>query len=149
MCVSLYLIEFLYFFFFFSIQNLNFNSYFLESADKIGYFFEKDALDENGELLVDSSLALNKAGHALHRVHPTFEECTYDEKVANVCRALGLRNPVVVQSMYIYKNPGIGGEGIQANRKVHELNGLLLSSVCQPFLPLRITWRIFNRSPQF
>ncbi|VVC25454.1 Hypothetical protein CINCED_3A010961 [Cinara cedri] len=87
-----------------------FNSYFLESAEKIGYFFEKDALDDNGQLLMDQSLALNKVGHALHRLHPVFEKCTYSEKVASVCRALGLVKPVVPQSMYIYKNPGVGSE---------------------------------------
>ncbi|VVC25452.1 Phytanoyl-CoA dioxygenase [Cinara cedri] len=95
---------------FISSQKQVFNSYFLESAEKIGYFFEKNVLDDNGQLLVDSSLALNKVGHALHRLHPVFEECTYTEKVISVCRALGLINPVVSQSMYIYKNPGVGGE---------------------------------------
>lgn len=89
------------------------NDYFIESADKISYFYEKDALDENGALMIDSSLALNKAGHALHRLHPVFEAFTYNDKVATICRALGLVKPVVMQSMYIYKNPGVGSEGIQ------------------------------------
>lgn len=88
------------------------DDYFIESADKISFFYEKAALDDDGRLLVDASLALNKVGHALHRLHPTFEACTYGDKVANVCRALGLTKPVVPQSMYIYKNPGIGGEVI-------------------------------------
>lgn len=92
------------------IQNKN--NYFFESSEKISYFFEKYALDDNGQFLVDSSLALNKVGHALHRLHPTFEACTYTEKVASVCQALGLVKPVVSQSMYIYKNPGVGSEGI-------------------------------------
>jgi len=87
------------------------DNYFIESADKISFFYEKAALDDRGRLLVDASLALNKVGHALHRLNPTFEACTYDNKVANVCRALGLVKPVVAQSMYIYKNPGVGGEG--------------------------------------
>lgn len=88
------------------------DDYFMDSADKISFFYEKAALDNDGRLLVDASLALNKVGHALHRLHPTFEACTYSDKVTNVCRALGLRKPVVPQSMYIYKNPGVGGEVI-------------------------------------
>lgn len=87
------------------------DEYFMESADKIGYFYEKSALDGDGELLVDASLALNKVGHALHRLHPVFERCTYSGRVRDVCRALGMVKPVVPQSMYIYKNPGIGSEG--------------------------------------
>ncbi|XP_050542248.1 uncharacterized protein LOC126906052 isoform X2 [Daktulosphaira vitifoliae] len=86
------------------------NKYFMESSDNIGYFYEKDALDNNGDLMIDQSLALNKVGHALHRLNPIFEVYTYSEKVISVCRALGLIQPVVAQSMYIYKNPGIGGE---------------------------------------
>lgn len=35
-------------------------TYFLESASKIGYFYEKDALDDNGNLLVDKCVSLNK-----------------------------------------------------------------------------------------
>jgi len=87
------------------------DDYFIESADKISFFYEKAALDDDGRLLVDYSLALNKVGHALHRLHPTFEACTYSDKVTNVCRSLGLSKPVVPQSMYIYKNPGVGGQG--------------------------------------
>ncbi|KAE9527676.1 hypothetical protein AGLY_012749 [Aphis glycines] len=86
------------------------DDYFIESADKICFFYEKAALDDDGRLLVDASLALNKVGHALHRLHPTFEACTYSDKVTNVCRSLGLSKPVVPQSMYIYKNPGVGGQ---------------------------------------
>lgn len=83
----------------------------MDSADNISYFYEKDALNKNGDLLVKSSLAPNKVGHALHRLHPTFATYTYNDKVISVCRALGLVKPVVLQSMYIYKNPGIGSEG--------------------------------------
>lgn len=83
----------------------------MDSADKVSHFYEKDALDENGDSLVNASLALNKVGHALHRLHPTFERCTYNDKVISICRALGLVKPVVLQSMYIYKNPGVGSEG--------------------------------------
>lgn len=38
----------------------NKEDYFLESGDKVRFFFESDALDENGKLLVDPTVALNK-----------------------------------------------------------------------------------------
>ncbi|XP_055524536.1 phytanoyl-CoA dioxygenase domain-containing protein 1 [Wyeomyia smithii] len=84
--------------------------YFIESGDKVRYFFEEGAVDENGELLVDPSVALNKVGHALHTEHPTFSKVTFSNRVKEVCWQLGFQKPAVAQSMYIFKNPGVGGE---------------------------------------
>lgn len=86
------------------------DKYFLESNDKIHYFLEVGATNDEGKLIVDPNLALNKVGHALHYLHPLFRCYTYSERVKHVCRKLGFQQPAVVQSMYIYKNPGIGGE---------------------------------------
>ncbi|XP_026758592.2 phytanoyl-CoA dioxygenase domain-containing protein 1 [Galleria mellonella] len=86
------------------------DKYFLESNDKISYFFEVDALDSDGKLTVDPSISLNKVGHALHLLHPIFRCYTYSDRVKLVCHQLGFKEPAVVQSMYIYKNPGLGGE---------------------------------------
>lgn len=38
----------------------NREEYFLNSSDKVRYFFEDGALDENGNLLVEATKALNK-----------------------------------------------------------------------------------------
>lgn len=95
-----------------SESNQNRENYFLESGDKIRYFFEKDAVGQEGELLVDPLHALNKVGHALHTDHPTFNKFTFSNRVKEICWQLGYRRPAVPQSMYIYKNPGIGGEVI-------------------------------------
>ncbi|KAJ2954510.1 hypothetical protein O0L34_g2793 [Tuta absoluta] len=89
------------------------DTYFLESNDKIRYFFETDAVGEDGQLKVDPSVSLNKVGHALHLLQPIFRCYTYSDRVKAVCQQLGLRVPAVVQSMYIYKNPGIGGEVVE------------------------------------
>ncbi|XP_075991043.1 phytanoyl-CoA dioxygenase domain containing 1 [Anticarsia gemmatalis] len=86
--------------------------YFMKSNDKISYFFEDSALDANGDIVVDPKFCLNKIGHALHLLHPIFRCYTYSERVKTVCRELGFRVPCVAQSMYIYKNPGVGGEVI-------------------------------------
>ncbi|XP_046996695.1 phytanoyl-CoA dioxygenase domain-containing protein 1 homolog [Schistocerca americana] len=88
----------------------NKDKYFLESSDKVSYFFENGAVDESGKLLVDAKVSLNKVGHALHLLHPTFEKYTFSNKVKETCWQLGFSEPVIVQSMYIYKNPGVGSE---------------------------------------
>lgn len=41
----------------------NREEYFLNSSDKIRYFFEDGALDDSGNLLVDPLIALNKASY--------------------------------------------------------------------------------------
>ncbi|XP_044014427.1 phytanoyl-CoA dioxygenase isoform X2 [Aphidius gifuensis] len=84
--------------------------YFIDSANKISYFFEKDALEENGKLKVDPRVALNKVGHALGWLHPTFKQITFDERIKEVAFQLDFQEPALCQSMYIYKNPGIGSE---------------------------------------
>ncbi|XP_039201041.1 phytanoyl-CoA dioxygenase domain-containing protein 1 isoform X4 [Crotalus tigris] len=92
--------------------------YFLNSGDKIRFFFEKGVFDEKGDFLVAKEKSVNKIGHALHAYDPVFKQMTHAVKVQALARNLGLENPVVVQSMYIFKSPpplilqqpGIGGE---------------------------------------
>ena len=67
------------------------DSYFLDSGDKIRYFFEvnnntmlsyeenkkklkTDAFNEAGELQLDKHSSLNKIGHALHYLNPVFRQ---------------------------------------------------------------------------
>ncbi|XP_064644861.1 phytanoyl-CoA dioxygenase domain-containing protein 1-like [Lineus longissimus] len=88
----------------------NDNDYFINSADKIRFFFEKGALDERGNLQVDKSRSLNKIGHALHVLNPEFKRVTFSDRVKNIARKMEFKNPAVIQSMAIFKQPGIGGE---------------------------------------
>ncbi|XP_055330091.1 phytanoyl-CoA dioxygenase domain-containing protein 1 homolog [Paramacrobiotus metropolitanus] len=84
------------------------DEYFLTSNDKIRFFFEPKAVDQDGNLTVPKSRSVNKIGHALAWLEPVFKKITFGEKVKDVCRQLGHKDPRVVQSMYIFKNPVIG-----------------------------------------
>jgi phytanoyl-CoA hydroxylase len=86
------------------------DGYFLGSDNTIRCFFEEEAFDAEGRLRQDKSLSINKIGHALHDLDPVFERFSRDPKLAAVARDLGLAEALVWQSMYIFKQPGIGGE---------------------------------------
>ncbi|XP_030063736.1 phytanoyl-CoA dioxygenase domain-containing protein 1 [Microcaecilia unicolor] len=84
--------------------------YFLTSGDKICFFFEKGVFDEKGNFCIPRETSVNKIGHALHAKDPIFKQITHSPQVQELARKLGLVRPLIVQSMYIFKQPGIGGE---------------------------------------
>ncbi len=84
--------------------------YFEESGDKIRFFFEHDAFDESGALKQAKESSLNKMGHAMHDLDPVFDAFSRTEKLAATVDSLGYQDPVILQSMYIFKPPRIGGE---------------------------------------
>ena len=86
------------------------DDYFFDSAENIHCFLEEGALDEAGELLKPAHLAINKIGHALHDLNPVFGAFCRQQIFGQVLRDLGCRNPLLWQSMYIFKQPHIGGE---------------------------------------
>lgn len=86
------------------------NQYFLDSGDKISFFLEEGAIDEQGELKFEKSRCINKIGHALHDLDPVFNMFSRMHKTAALVQELGMIDPLIVQSMYICKQPHIGGE---------------------------------------
>lgn len=84
--------------------------YFIESGDKIRFFLEKDAFDEAGELRQSKENSLNKMGHAMHDLDPVFERFSRTPALAEIASRLGFVDPAIIQSMYIFKPPKIGGE---------------------------------------
>ena len=84
--------------------------YFLELGDKIRFFFEEEAFDERGRLRQSKQRSINKVGHALHDLDPVFERFSRQPALRRLVVALGLAEPLLLQSMYIFKQPRIGGE---------------------------------------
>ena len=87
--------------------------YFLDSSNCVHYFAEPQALDEQKKLRpeyeADKLAALNKAGHGMHIIPGAFQDYTRSSKVLKLIQDLGWQDPVVPQSMYIFKQPKIGG----------------------------------------
>ncbi|WP_296511141.1 phytanoyl-CoA dioxygenase family protein [Rhodoferax sp.] len=84
--------------------------YFLNSGDRVCCFFEEEAFGADGALRQAKALSINKIGHAMHDKDPVFEAFSHGPALAELAADLGLTQPQVWQSMYIFKQPGIGGE---------------------------------------
>jgi phytanoyl-CoA hydroxylase len=84
--------------------------WFLDSGDKVRFFFEPGAFDGEGRLRQAKELSVNKCGHALHDLDPVFAPFSRNGEFAALAGAIGFRAPLLLQSMYIFKQPRIGGE---------------------------------------
>ena len=80
------------------------------SADQVRCFFEEEAFDADGRLVVNKARAINKIGHALHDRDAVFDRFSRDPRLAALAADLGVIDPLLMQSMLIFKQPRIGGE---------------------------------------
>lgn len=74
------------------------DTYFRESGEAIHFFFE------------DDSRTLNKIGHALHDLDSVFDRISRAPRMKALVEALGVARPLLLQSMYLFKHPLVGGE---------------------------------------
>jgi phytanoyl-CoA hydroxylase len=74
------------------------DAYFMESGEAIRCFFEEDGR------------TINKIGHAMHDLDPVFDAFSHDARLAQIAERVGLSDPLIYQSMYIFKQPQVGGE---------------------------------------
>ena len=88
------------------------DEYFLTSGGVIRPFFEEGAFDSEGNLQVPMDRALNKLGHAMHDLDPVFDNFSRTPELAALVSDLGFVDPLLLQSMVIFKPPHIGGEVI-------------------------------------
>jgi len=86
------------------------DDYFLESGDKIRFFFEENAFLPDGALRQSKERSINKIGHALHDLDPVFDQFSRTPAIKQLVSDLGIVEPLLLQSMYIFKQPRIGGE---------------------------------------
>jgi Phytanoyl-CoA dioxygenase (PhyH) len=54
--------------------------------------------------------SINKVGHALHDLDPVFSEFSRATNIKELTRGLLIEEPLLLQSMYIFKQPNIGRE---------------------------------------
>ena len=86
------------------------DDYFLTRGEHIRCFFEKNAFDADGRLRGEPHLSLNKLGHAMHDLDPVFDSFSRTPRLAAVASDIGMQDPLLLQSMYIFKQAHIGGE---------------------------------------
>ncbi|MGG9970956.1 phytanoyl-CoA dioxygenase family protein [Ferruginibacter sp. SUN002] len=85
------------------------DDYFINSGDKISFFFEKDAFDDKGKLKGDLFHSLNKIGHGLHDLDPVFNNFSRSPQMKKLASDLQLDDYLIIQSMQIFKHAKIGG----------------------------------------
>jgi len=86
------------------------DDYFLDSGDKIRFFFEENAFLPDGTLRQKKERSINKIGHALHDLDPAFDRFSRTTEIKQLVSDLDIFDPLLLQSMYIFKQPRIGGE---------------------------------------
>jgi phytanoyl-CoA hydroxylase len=76
--------------------------WFLDSGGEVRAFLEPER--------DDGQARVNKLGHALHDRVPAFDQFSRTPELAALVAELGVDEPLLLQSMVIFKHPRVGGE---------------------------------------
>src|SRR6266704_3104267 len=77
------------------------DDYFLESGDKIRFFFEENAFLPDGTLRQSKEQSINKIGHALHDLDPIFDQFSRTKAIEQLVHDLGIGDLLLLQLMYM------------------------------------------------
>ena len=70
------------------------DDYFLNSGHQIKPFFEVDALDKDGKLIVPKEFAFNKIGHSMHDIDPVFTSLSFSSVIKTLLfKVMGFTDP--------------------------------------------------------
>src|SRR5438105_8953834 len=72
------------------------DDYFLESGDKIRFFFEENAFLPGGTLRQSKERSINKIGHALHDLDPVFDNFSRSPEIKQLVSGLGIIDPLLL-----------------------------------------------------
>lgn len=90
------------------LQSPEYEAYLLDAGGAIHYFLEPEAVTDDGHLLRPKHQAMGKIGRGLHDLDPVFKAFSRTPGLARLAQDLGCAVPRLLQSQYIYKQPGIG-----------------------------------------
>ena len=86
-------------------QTRHSDKYFLDSAHSVRCFFEEEGKSQE----IPLEERINKIGHNLHNKEPLFKRFCDKALQSGLLAKIGYKKPIIAQSMYIFKQPRIGG----------------------------------------
>lgn len=62
----------------------------------------------------------------MHDLDAVFQSVSYEGRIGSICRELGLEKPLVVQSMYIFKQARIGDTCLHMNASFYRMQLIIV-----------------------
>ena len=83
-------------------QSHNDDNYFLDSGDKIRFFFEEKAALDEKNIKTNKHYIVNKIGHALHDLDDKFIAFSKNEQLDQIAKAVGFHDPLLLPVSYTH-----------------------------------------------